>query len=53
MLWSGTDFEEDNLAVKVEKFKDASIYYISVAEIKEENLKRWLQKVESIQWDYK
>ena len=36
-----------------EKFKDASIFYTSVAQINVEDLKRWLNKSREIQWDYK
>lgn len=53
MFWSGADFEEEALNVVGKKFKDASIYFQSVQEIQEEDLKRWLKKAENIQWDYK
>jgi hypothetical protein len=53
MFWSGADFEEDNLDVRGEKFKDASIFYNDVSEISEKELKRWLKKSLAIQWDYK
>lgn len=53
MFWSGADFEEDDLNVLGEKFKDASVFYNDVAEIKTRNLKRWLKKSKEIQWDYK
>src|SRR3989344_7060662 len=53
MFWSGADFEEDNLNVRGEKFKDASIFYNSVEKIKTKDLKRWLKKSTNIQWDYK
>lgn len=53
MFWSGADFEESNLSVSGKKFKDASIYYNSISEIDAEDIKRWLQKAEIIQWDYK
>lgn len=53
MFWSGADFEEDDLNVLGEKFKDASIFYNSVSEINKENLQRWLEKSRDIQWDYK
>lgn len=53
MFWSGADFEEGQLNVRGEKFKDASIFYNSVAEINTEDLKRWLEKSRDIQWDYK
>lgn len=53
MFWSGKDFEEDMLNVKGEKFKDASIFYNDLSEIKTKDLKRWLKKSKEIQWDYK
>jgi len=53
MFWSGKDFEEDLLNVKGEKFKDASIFYNDLSEIKTKDLKRWLKKAKEIQWDYK
>ena len=53
MFWSGSDFEEEKLAVRGEKFKDASIFYSSVNEIDLNDLKRWLKKSIEIQWDYK
>src|SRR5690554_2939347 len=53
MFWSGADFEEEKLNVKGAKFKDASVFYNSVEDINREDLKRWLKKAETIQWDYK
>ena len=53
MFWSGADFEEESLNVLGEKFKDASIFYNSVSEINTKDLKRWLDKAEKTQWDYK
>ncbi|MDI9356125.1 MAG: DUF1801 domain-containing protein [Chitinophagaceae bacterium] len=53
MFWSGADFEEKKLHVRDGKFKDASIFYNSVTEINEADLKLWLEKSEKIQWDYK
>ena len=53
MFWSGADFEEDDLNVRVKKFKDASIFYNNLSEIKAKYLKRWLKKSSEIQWDYK
>jgi hypothetical protein len=53
MFWSGADFEEEGLNVIGKKFKDASIFYNEVSEISAKDLKRWLGKAESIQWDYK
>lgn len=53
MFWSGADFEENGLNVVGKKFKDASIFYNDVAEIKLPALRRWLKKAREIQWDYK
>lgn len=53
MFWSGADFDEKDLSVRGEKFKDASIFYKSVSEIVAADLNRWLQKSRAIQWDYK
>lgn len=53
MFWSGADFEEENLNIRGGKFKDASVFYNSVTEIKTTDLKRWLKKSTEIQWDYK
>ena len=53
MFWSGADFSEGNLSVLGNKFKDASVFYHSVADVDEIELKRWLGKSEEIQWDYK
>lgn len=53
MFWSGADFEEEQLNVLGGKFKDASVFYTSLSEIKTGDLKRWLKKAEKIQWDYK
>ena len=53
MFWSGADFEEDDLSIRGKKFKDASIFYNNVSEIKTKDLKRWLKKSTEIQWDYK
>jgi len=53
MFWSGADFEEENLNVKGQKFKDASIFYNNQTEINIEDITRWLKKSREIQWDYK
>jgi hypothetical protein len=53
MFWSGADFEETALNVLGKKFKDASIFYNDTKELNTTDIKRWLQKAESIQWDYK
>lgn len=53
MFWSGADFEEAGLNVVGKKFKDASVFYDDVAEIKMSDLRRWLKKAYEIQWDYR
>lgn len=53
MFWSGVDFNEEELSIRGEKFKDASKFYNDVKEIDVNNLKRWLKKSSEIQWDYK
>lgn len=53
LFWSGDSFEEPLLKPGSGKFKDASKEYFSVADIHQEDLKRWLQKARDIQWDYK
>lgn len=53
MFWSGADFEEPGLPVLGEKFKDASVFFNSVSEIPLRDLRRWLKKSRTIQWDYK
>lgn len=53
MFWSGADFEEQGLNVVGKKFKDASVFFSDVSEIKTKELQRWLKKAREIQWDYK
>jgi uncharacterized protein YdhG (YjbR/CyaY superfamily) len=53
MFWSGADFAEAALDVVGKKFKDASVFYNDVAEIKRKDLQRWLEKAKEVQWDYK
>ncbi|MEN9390266.1 MAG: hypothetical protein RLZZ283_366 [Candidatus Parcubacteria bacterium] len=53
MFWSGVDFGEKALLPGSGKFKDASILYTDLSEISAKDLKRWLKKAKTIQWDYK
>ena len=53
MFGSGADFEEANLNIRGINFKDASVFYNSVSDINTKDLKRWLKKSRTIQWDYK
>ena len=52
LFWSGQSFDEPGLKPEG-KFKAAEISYASLAEINEKDLKRWLKKAQTIQWDYK
>jgi hypothetical protein len=52
MFWSGQSFDEEQLQ-KEGSFKAAEIRYTSADQIDKGNLKRWLEKAEKIQWDYK
>lgn len=53
MFWSGADFDEAGLNVVGTKFRDASVFFRDVADIKKSDLRRWLKKSRKIQWDYK
>lgn len=53
MFWSGADFEEEHLIPGTGKFKDASRVYTSTNQINTDDLKRWIEKSKTIQWDYK
>lgn len=53
MFWSGASFEEAQLNVIGGKFRDASVFYTSVEQIRTRVLVRWLKKSREIQWDYK
>ncbi|MEZ4722133.1 MAG: DUF1801 domain-containing protein [Flavobacteriales bacterium] len=52
LFWSGQSFDEPELKMEG-KFKAAEKRYTSVDQINSEDLKRWLEKSRSIQWDYK
>ena len=53
MFWSGADFCEPGLDVIGKKFKDASVFFNDLTEIKKTILRRWLKESQTIQWDYK
>lgn len=53
MFWSGMSFEEEKLQQGTGKFMDASILYTTAEDIILKDVKRWLQKASTIQWDYK
>ena len=52
LFWSGQSFNETNLDDEG-KFKAAGKYYTALDQIDVPDLKRWLEKSEKIQWDYK
>ena len=52
LFWSGQSFEEEGLAPEG-SFKAAEARYNNVSEINTKDLKRWLKKARTIQWDYK
>ncbi len=51
-FWSGQSFEEPGLKPEG-KFKAAELRITDPAQIKPRDLKRWLRKARTIQWDYK
>ncbi len=52
LFWSGQSFEEPGLHPEG-KFKAAELRITDAAQIKARDLKRWLRKSQTIQWDYK
>ena len=52
LFWSGHSFEEKGLKSEG-SFKAAEPRYVSVSDINKSDLKRWLKKSQTIQWDYK
>lgn len=52
LFWSGQSFEEPGLNNEG-SFKAAEKRYTSAKEVKRGDLKRWLKKAATIQWDYK
>jgi hypothetical protein len=52
LFWSGQSFEEPGLEPEG-TFKAAQRRYITKEEINSRDLKRWLKKAKTIQWDYK
>ena len=53
MFWSGADFDEAGLNVVGKKFKDASVFYSDVSQVRKADVRRWLEKAREVQWDYK
>jgi hypothetical protein len=52
LFWSGQSFDEPGLAVEG-SFKAAEARYTSAEQVNTKDLKRWLKKSKTIQWDYK
>jgi len=52
LFWSGQSFDEPGLKNEG-TFKAAGVMYGDIAEINPEDIQRWLQKAQTIQWDYK
>ncbi len=52
LFWSGQSFDEPELKPEG-KFKAAELRITDASQIKARELKRWLQKAKTIQWDYK
>jgi len=52
LFWSGQSFDEPGLQNEG-KFKAAEMRYTSADQVSIKDLKRWLKKSASIQWDYK
>jgi len=55
MFWSGYSFDEPALRPigNIKKFKAAAIDYSTKGEVNLKDLKRYLRKAKTIQWDYK
>ena len=52
LFWSGQSFDEPGLLPEG-KFKAAELRITESADLKARDLKRWLKKAKTIQWDYK
>ena len=52
LFWSGQSFDEPTLQPEG-KFKAAEMRYTSIEQVNTKDLKRWLKKCNTIQWDYK
>lgn len=52
LFWSGQSFDEPGLQVEG-TFKAAQVRYTTKDQINTDDLKRWLKKSQTIQWDYK
>ena len=52
LFWSGQSFDELGLQPEG-SFKAAEVRYTAAEQVNTKDLKRWLEKSKTIQWDYK
>jgi len=52
LFWSGQSFDEPGLQPEG-SFKAAEVRYTDAEQVNTRDLKRWLEKSKTIQWDYK
>ena len=52
LFWSGQSFDEPGLSPEG-SFKAAEAHYANPSQINAHDVARWLDKAQSIQWDYK
>jgi hypothetical protein len=52
LFWSGRSFDEPELQLEG-TFQAAQMRYTDVSQINTDDLRRWLKKAQTIQWDYK
>lgn len=52
MFWSGQSFDEPGLSPEG-SFKATEIFYTDAGQVDTDDLKRWIEKSKTIQWDYK
>jgi len=52
LFWSGQSFDEPGLKNEG-SFKAAEVRYTEAIQVSAKDLKRWLKKAKTIQWDYK
>lgn len=52
LFWSGQSFKHPGLSQEG-SFKAAEINYLSIADVKLADLRKWLKECKTVQWDYK
>lgn len=53
MFWSGASFDEEKFIPGTGKFQDESVMFTHPDQIDQGDLRRWIEKSKTIQWDYK